>query len=191
MHDPCFFGVKMPEHQPCLILNQDYTPLTSINWKRAICLEIIGNEIIGEGVTVIEYYEDFIKSGSGKLFKVPAVAVSNRYVKRKRKVPLKKRNLVIRDKACCQYCGLRLSKTSATVDHIKPKSHFKDSSLANTWENTVIACNKCNSYKDNRTPEQAGMKLLTTPKEPDGRYFYKGISPWYNLPEEWKNYVRT
>ena len=50
------------EHKPCLVLNQDYSPLSVISWKRAICLDIIGKEIIGEGVRVIERYnDDFIK----------------------------------------------------------------------------------------------------------------------------------
>ena len=56
-------------HNPCLILNQDYTPLTIINWKRAICLEIIGNEIPGEGVVVLEHYKkDIVFSGGGKAY---------------------------------------------------------------------------------------------------------------------------
>lgn len=182
---------KMSEHKPCLILNQDYSPLTVINWKRAICLEVIGKEIIGEGIRVIEYYDDdFAKSGSNDI-QIPAVAVTNRYIKRRRKVALKKRNLLVRDQKTCQYCGKELHPKIATIDHVVPKSHFKNRSEAHTWKNTVIACLKCNSNKDNKTPEQAGMKLLSKPEEPNPGSFYTGISPWKHMPKEWKLYVQT
>ena len=34
------------------------------------------------------------------------------------------------------------------------------------WENIVTACLKCNVRKGGRTPQEAGMKLLTPPKKP-------------------------
>ena len=177
-------------HKPCLILNQDYSPLTVINWKRAVCLQIIGKEIPGEGIRVVEYYEDdLVKSAGGDFFPIPAVAVTGRYIKRRRKIALKKRNLLIRDKGICQYCGSILLPKTATVDHVKPKSHFSNEKEAHTWLNTVIACLPCNSRKDNRTPEQAGMKLLNVPKQPDIGKFYVGVSPWFDTPKEWKNYI--
>ena len=155
-------------------------------------LECIGQIIPEEGIRVIDYYEnDVIVSASGQEFLVPAVAVSNRYVKRRKKIPLKKRNLLIRDSRSCQYCGEELSPKGATIDHVKPRCKFKVKSHAHTWENTVIACYSCNSKKDNKTPEQAGMKLLTVPREPDPNTFYSGMSPWMKSPEEWKDYVRA
>ena len=30
----------------------------------------------------------------------------------------------------------------------------------------VTCCNRCNNEKDNKTPEEAGMKLRVTPYEP-------------------------
>jgi len=171
-------------------LNQDYTPLLVISWQRALCKQIIGKEIPGEGIRVIEYYKDeIVYSAGGDFFPIPAVAVSNRYVRRKRQIALKKRNIYIRDKKTCQYCGEILSPKSATIDHVKPKSQFKKIGHANTWDNVVIACLSCNSRKDNRTPEQAGMILLTVPKEPDVKTFYTGISALKDIPDEWRNYV--
>jgi len=182
----------MAKHEPCLILNQDYTPLVVISWKRALCLQIIGKEMPGEGVRVIEYYEDdIVESAGGDLFPVPAVAVANRYVKRRRKIALKKRNLLIRDNRSCQYCGEELAPKVATIDHVKPKSHFAKPKEAHTWENTVIACLRCNSRKDDRTLDQAGMKLLSIPHEPDPSKFYTGMSPWSTMPKEWRTYVRA
>ena len=35
------------------------------------------------------------------------------------------------------------------------------------WTNVVSTCEACNRYKDDRTPEQAGMSLLALPYEPN------------------------
>jgi 5-methylcytosine-specific restriction endonuclease McrA len=65
----------------------------------------------------------------------------------------------MRDFYECQYCA---SKESLTIDHVVPKSKGgKD-----TWENLVTACQKCNSRKGNRTPDEADMKLRKIPKQP-------------------------
>lgn len=181
----------MPLHKPCLILNQDATPLTVISWKRALCLEIIGKEIPGEGIRVLEYYsDDTVESAGGDEFLIPAVAITCRYVKRKRKIALKKRNLLIRDNRCCQYCGCEMHPKDATIDHVVPKSHFDRKSLAHTWENTVASCLPCNSKKGDKTPKQAGMKLKKEPKEPDPSSFYSGMTPWKTMPIEWEKYVQ-
>ncbi len=180
----------MKKHNPCLILNQDYTPLTIINWKRAICLEIIGKEMPGEGISILEYYEnDHVESAGGKVFLLPAVAIINRFIKRKRLIPLRRQNILIRDKYTCQYCGIKISQNSATIDHIKPKSHFKNKEEAHSWENLVAACNKCNSKKEDKTLSQANMKLLNNPKEPSPSQFYSEFVQF--MPREWELYVRN
>jgi hypothetical protein len=177
-------------HKPCLILNQDYRPLQAISWKRAICLEIIGKEIPGEGIRIIEYYEDdFVLSAGGEKFFIPAVAVTGRYIKVKRILALKKRNLMIRDQRECQYCGRQTSLNVATIDHVKPQSHFQNKKEAHTWDNTVIACLKCNTSKKNNTPEQAGMKLRREPTFPKNIELYRGVNPWDQIPKEWQAYV--
>ena len=175
-------------HKPCLILNQDYTPLTIINWKRSICLEIIGNEIPGEGVIVLDHYEDdFVKSSGGIKFSIPAVAVTSRYIKKQRKIKLKKTNLLIRDNSTCQYCDSKLSIKKTTIDHVKPKSQFETKQNAHTWNNVVIACSRCNTKKANKTLEQSGMKLLKEPKEPNPNNFFSFLN--FPIPEEWSIYV--
>lgn len=180
--------IKMAIHQPCLILNQDGLPLGRISWQRALCLQIIGKEIPGEGIRILKYYEDdIVMSAGGDFFPVPAVGITNRFIKRPRKINLKKRNLLVRDKRKCQYCGIIVTPKTATVDHVIPRSHFKVQSEAHTWENIVVACKPCNSKKGNRTPEQAGMKLLKQPKAPDPGMFFLH----HPIPEEWKLYVQA
>ncbi len=63
-----------------------------------------------------------------------------------------------RDKFRCAYCGNR----GSTVDHIFPESRGGESS----WLNTVTACTPCNGRKDNKTPKEAGMRLLFEPRVP-------------------------
>ena len=54
------------------------------------------------------------------------------------------------------------SKKNLTVDHIIPKSRGGP----NSWSNLVTSCFRCNSIKDNKTPEEAGMKLRFKPYTP-------------------------
>lgn len=63
-----------------------------------------------------------------------------------------------RDNFTCQYCGI---KDDLSIDHIFRES--KGGKLID--ENLVTSCRKCNSKKNNRTPEEAGMKLITDPRK--------------------------
>ena len=74
-----------------------------------------------------------------------------------------KKAILLRDDYVCQYCGTRCGKNSATVDHIIPESRNGELSFTNC----VAACEKCNIVKKrNRTPDEAGMRLLRKPCEP-------------------------
>lgn len=64
-----------------------------------------------------------------------------------------------RDKHRCGYCA----NWARTVDHIRPRSRGGP----NTWGNLVACCAPCNTAKADRTPEEAGMRLLWQPKAPD------------------------
>ena len=50
-----------------------------------------------------------------------------------------------------------------TVDHIVPRTLGG----MDSWENLVCACITCNNKKGDRTPEQAGMKLIRQPRIPN------------------------
>ena len=73
-----------------------------------------------------------------------------------------KKIVLDRDEYTCQYCGEKLSPGRATIDHVFPKCRGGK----NTYENTVCACHGCNRKKADRTPEEAGMRLLRTPFKP-------------------------
>nr|WP_096303520.1 HNH endonuclease [Jatrophihabitans sp. GAS493] len=67
-----------------------------------------------------------------------------------------------RDGRICGYCR---SPQGLTIDHIRPRAQGGK----NGWLNTVACCAPCNGRKRDRTPEQAGMKLLVTPYAPRRR----------------------
>lgn len=69
-----------------------------------------------------------------------------------------KSGVLTRDRRVCGYCG----GPASTVDHIQPASRGG----ANSWVNTVACCYGCNQRKGDRTPAEAGMRLLVTPAIP-------------------------
>lgn len=83
--------------------------------------------------------------------------------------PLNNRTLFKRDAHLCLYCGKHFIKSDLSRDHIKPVSQGG----IDDWNNVVTACRRCNNYKANRTPEQAGMELLAIPFAPNhAEYIY-------------------
>jgi hypothetical protein len=79
-------------------------------------------------------------------------------------------NVLRRDRHQCAYCGRR----ATTRDHVKPRSQGGPTS----WDNLVASCAACNSRKDGRTPEQAGMRLRFQPAIPTFQdLFPDGLTP--------------
>jgi 5-methylcytosine-specific restriction endonuclease McrA len=76
---------------------------------------------------------------------------------------LTNRTLFQRDRNLCLYCGRQFSASALTRDHVIPASRGGE----NVWINCVTACERCNHRKANRTPEEAGMKLLAVPYTPN------------------------
>ena len=76
---------------------------------------------------------------------------------------LTNRTLFQRDRNLCLYCGHQYPSRVLTRDHVVPASRGGTS----VWENCVTACRPCNQRKDDRTPEEAGMKLLAVPYTPN------------------------
>ena len=98
-----------------------------------------------------------------------------------RKIELSRRNIIYRDNFKCQYCGTRTK--DLTIDHVIPKSRGGDDS----WDNLVSACKPCNNKKGNRTPDEAGMKLLSKPYRPNYIIFIQRFMNGMN--EDWKPFL--
>jgi 5-methylcytosine-specific restriction endonuclease McrA len=92
------------------------------------------------------------------------IAVADRSRRFEGNAPLlTNRTLFQRDRNLCLYCGSQFAPGDLTRDHVVPASRGGEG----VWENCVTACRQCNQRKDDRTPEEAGMKLLAVPYIPN------------------------
>ena len=70
------------------------------------------------------------------------------------------------------------------LDHVIPLSRGGTS----CWENVVCACIVCNTRKSDRTPREAGMRLVRRPRKPVGHPMLR--ANWLGpCPEEWKTFL--
>ena len=83
----------------------------------------------------------------------------------KKEVKFTRHNIFERDHNTCQYCGTKYDRKDLNLDHVIPRDRGGETS----WENIVCSCVPCNSRKGNRTPSEAGLKLLHKPKRPKWR----------------------
>ncbi len=137
-----------------VILTRDYIPLMYCDLRRAIALVYL------KKAEIVKESGEYLHSVS-VAFPVPKVIrlLSKMVKKFTPRVTYTRKNVHIRDKYTCQYCG---SLENLTLDHVHPLSRGGKSS----WENVVTACFPCNSSKGSHTPEESGMKLVRRPKKP-------------------------
>ena len=164
----------------CTLFNKKWHPIKKISVRRALSLvfsEYPNGQpkaylICPDSYQVITFEEwaklevkdtdQFIQTVSGKI-KTPELVILTKYDRVfNGKVKFSRRAIAKRDDFTCQYCGIKISDSIGSLDHVIPRSRFGKS----TWTNTVLACLPCNSKKADRTPEEAGMKLLKIPTEP-------------------------
>ena len=141
-----------------LILNADYSYLsTAPDWVHGLRLLLRGR------VTPLEFYDRKVKSENEE-HALPAVAILKSYanIGRRRQVfslPSHK-NILIRENFTCAYCGCKITLRSITKDHVIPRSKGGKDDLLNV----VAACKACNGKKSDKTPSEAGMRLLKHPR---------------------------
>jgi len=137
-----------------IVLNADLRPINVTTFKK-------GFKLIYKGkAEVLETYEDdYIVTYTRKFLRPRVIRLLNYVNLPYRKLSPTKRNIFKRDNFTCMYCP---GKKDLTLDHVQPKSRGgKD-----TWKNLVASCSKCNNKKDNKTPQEAGMKLRKMPTAP-------------------------
>lgn len=137
-----------------LVLNASFEPLSTVALRRAVVL-VMRNK------AVVEQAHPGLKVRAEQLeIPVPQVIRLRKFVK----VPFRaraawsRRGVLVRDRHQCAYGGRR----ATTVDHLVPRARGG----GDTWLNTVAACTTDNHRKADRTPAQAGMRLLVQPFEP-------------------------
>jgi len=168
-----------------LVLNKSWTPIKVIDIERAmglLCSNYADGQPKAKVLDVTDYQnyswadwsamrpkdgEPAIR-GVSKAFRVPEIILLTRYNKLpQQKLSFSRRTIYRRDANQCQYCGGRPGTEELTIDHVVPRAQGGQT----TWENCALACVKCNSFKADRTPEQAGMKLRRKPFRPKFQLF--------------------
>ncbi len=145
---------------PVLVLNQNYEPINVCTIRRALVL------VLCDKAEIIEAYGSPVYS-TCYAFEAPSVIRLYQLVRRPRpRVKLTRREIFVRDRYTCQYCGV--AHGDLTLDHVIPRSKGG----AHTWENLVTACRSCNHRKGGKTLQEARMKLKDPPSEPRAGVYY-------------------
>lgn len=138
-----------------LVLNITYEPLAVVPLKRAMRL------LTTRKAEVVEAGAALLRSARAQVA-TPLVVrlLSYARTRRLRRPQVSRALVLVRDGEACQYCGCQPGRAELTLDHVIPRAQGGQTS----WENVVAACRACNAHKADRTPEQAGMILQTTPR---------------------------
>jgi 5-methylcytosine-specific restriction endonuclease McrA len=158
-----------------LVLNAGYEPLGVVSFKRALIL------VLNEKATVLAGSEEHLIHSARSALTLPSVILLSRYVRvpTARKIPVTRRGLLRRDSWRCAYCA----KPANTIDHVQPKSKGG----ADSWENLVACCLKCNNAKGDKTLSEIGWTLGFQPKMPTGaQWLVRGFDS--TLPE-WDTFL--
>lgn len=172
--------------QDVLVLNKVYVAINIVKWRKALSLIVqdaarpMDNDCIPHDLN--SWFEYSQKTNShavintvSRKIAIPEIIILKEYDRLpQREIKYSRHTLFQRDNFKCGYCGDKFAIEELTVDHILPRCQGGKT----TWLNTTTACFDCNSEKADRTPEQAGMKLLRKPKKP------MWVSPFNSVTRE-------
>jgi 5-methylcytosine-specific restriction endonuclease McrA len=162
-----------------LLLDRSYRPVRAVGWRRAVVLGLSGR------VDVLELYAREIRTPSRTVPLPAVVRVPSWSHKAPQAVALTRRNVLLRDSHMCHYCGLTGSGRELTLDHVVPRSRGGRTA----WENVVTACGPCNRDKGDRTPDEAGMRLLAVPGRPTALQLGRRGMVIGDPPDEWRAWL--
>src|SRR5580700_2577499 len=139
---------------PVLVLNASYEPINICGARRALVLVL-------KGVARTEEEQGAVLHAARVRMPMPSVIRLLEY----RRIPhqtraLSRKNILLRDRNACQYCGVVLHSSELTLDHVQPRSRGGLS----TWENLVACCHSCNRRKGNQLPHEANMRPGREPR---------------------------
>ena len=140
--------------EPVLVLNATYEPINVTAVRRALVLVL-------KGVAITEEEDGKILHSFQKTFRVPSVIRLLGF----RRIPyqtraLSRKNVLLRDRYTCQFCGRVMPAHELTLDHVIPRSRGGHTD----WDNLVACCHRCNNMKGDRMPDETGLRLLRPPR---------------------------
>lgn len=161
-----------------LVLNRLWQPVHICGVRRALSLlyRAAGQVVFRENGTFAAY--DFRRWGGMKWsegdgasyvrtislkIRIPEIILLYHYDRLPQKeVKLTRKNVYLRDRNTCQYCGRSFKENELNLDHVLPRRLGG----ATTWTNIVCSCVECNLRKGEKTVEVSGMGLIKMPKKP-------------------------
>jgi len=158
--------------RPVLVLNKHQLAIDTTNVEQALCDIFRGHKKAihlptrlmcswDQWASFSPEEGDLVIRGTRGPVLVPSVIVAT-WEGMPKKMPRKnRRGIGRRDKYICAYTNVYCPKTG-TQDHVIPL----DQGGKSTWENLAWCDGPVNNHKANRTPEQAGLKLLRKPFKP-------------------------
>ncbi len=165
-----------------LVIDSTWRPINFINDVKAVVMVMKGK------VDLVSTWNGESMASISSRLDIPAIIRLKKYVAKNYGPPRFRRKILFaRDKMQCQYCSCTLTWRSATIDHVYPKSLGGKTS----WNNCVIACFSCNEKKANKTLDQSGMILKTTPAPPSTQHFLN-VQDFYTCSKwhpEWENFI--
>ena len=192
--------MNRPKRNPILLLNGDrYTALAKISFQKAIKLILQEKAISIAPRKDVQVQGPVRPDGTRFTMDWPVAIMLKKYVPIKyddiapTEESLAPRMAVLhRDNFICQFVNyvkieedgedliyvrttpndpegewVPCNSSADTIDHVLPQSRGGE----NTWWNLVGACQPCNSYKADRTPEEANMRLFRDPKAPSRKNY--------------------
>jgi 5-methylcytosine-specific restriction endonuclease McrA len=159
-----------------LVLNQNYEPLNVCNTRRAVVL------LDGGKAEVVEHGLGELRAPN-RVFLKPSVIRMVYLIKRPRpRVRLTRREIFIRDRFTCQYCGVKAR--DLTLDHVIPRHRGG----RHTWDNLVSACRSCNHRKGGKLLEESRLTLTQWPFEPKANSYYL-FGQYLDSNVEWSKFI--
>ena len=165
-----------------LLLNQDhqpltYAPLSTLTWQQAVKAYFLGK------VVVLRSYRNWPCRAQHFAMPMPSVVVMAKYIRRTNRVYFTRRNIYLRDRFHCQYCGKSYVSEQLTIDHVLPKS--RDGHTA--WDNVVTACYRCNFSK--------GSNIVHPTSPPHEPSYWEMVGIAKSLPlripdPQWQDYLQ-
>lgn len=162
-----------------LVLSRDYLPLNQVSWQKAISWIYEGKADLVEADP--DRKIGTVDGGVEMPSIIRLIGVAHRRLYRKH-IRFNRRNVWIRDKGTCCYCGITVSVHGFTYDHVIPRS--KGGSTQ--WTNIVTCCRACNHRKGDRSPNEARMRLLREPIVPSTLNL---DFQFHQVPENWKPWI--
>ena len=157
-----------------LVLNVTHEPLSIVSTRRAVVL------VLDDKADVLHDTGEVLHAERLQVA-IPSVIRLRRFVKVpfRRRAPLTRRAVFLRDGHACQYCGAR----AESIDHVIPRSRGG----CHSWENVVACCRRCNAGKRDRLLADTTMRLDREPAAP--RHLSWVAVTVGHVPDAWAPYV--